>query len=137
MKMFHPATIRECGHTFCESCLHDWFNSTYMQHVTLHPEFLEGPQIPMEYFRNQHLPQFAQAIRGFYTEWRRHVPQPMYTCPTCRTLVKDKPIEVFFVKDVVRKVAQAMDNGKLDGGRSPKRLNRGMGSIWEGFFPEK
>lgn len=64
-------------------------------------------------------------------EQRAAIPKPVYTCPTCREKVTARPVEVFALKEVVRRIA------KLTGGESsPRRTggNREVGTIWDGFF---
>ncbi|TFY75209.1 hypothetical protein EWM64_g8803 [Hericium alpestre] len=36
-RMWKPATLTDCGHTFCQHCLTDWFSTTLAQHMTAHP----------------------------------------------------------------------------------------------------
>ena len=71
-------------------------------------------------------------------QWKTSVPQPKYTCPACRTDVESKPIEVYFVKEAVSKMAKLMkDSGNgNDVGRPAPRMNRTGGGLWDGFFPE-
>jgi hypothetical protein len=58
----------------------------------------------------------------------------VYTCPTCREVVRNKPVEVFALKSVVGTVSNAM------GETSPKKKSvkgKKMASAgpWDGFFP--
>ena len=36
------------------------------------------------------------------------IPQPVYTCPTCRDVVRNKPVEIFALKTVVETISNAM-----------------------------
>jgi hypothetical protein len=61
--------------------------------------------------------------------------RPEYTCPTCRKEVKNKPVEDFALKSVVRTLAGAM------GEHSPTKKANGRGGgngkaqgPWDGFF---
>jgi hypothetical protein len=60
-------------------------------------------------------------------------PQPTYTCPTCREQVKNKPVEDFALKSVVRTVAGAMGENsptkKVNG-----RVGNGRPGPWDRFF---
>ncbi|KAK0445075.1 hypothetical protein EV421DRAFT_1902533 [Armillaria borealis] len=37
MKMRMPNIVTECGHSYCASCLHEWFSTTLFQYKLLHP----------------------------------------------------------------------------------------------------
>ncbi|THG94733.1 hypothetical protein EW145_g8087 [Phellinidium pouzarii] len=132
LKMWNPATLTGCGHTFCEKCLHEWFNATYTRHVQTYPAFLAGPQIPEQYMRHLNDPHVAAMVAEIRANFVRRVPRPVYTCPTCRVAVRTRPVTVYTLKAVVRKVARLMGDGE----GSPRRIvNRAVGSIWAGFFP--
>ncbi|KAH8113505.1 hypothetical protein DFH11DRAFT_304147 [Phellopilus nigrolimitatus] len=133
LKMWSPATLVGCGHSFCEKCLHDWFNTAFTQHVQLHPDFLAGPQIPEDLARHSNNPRVAPVIEQIRADFRKRVPSPEYTCPTCRVAVKRKPVEVYALKEFVRKAAKL--SGESEEG--PRRANRAVGSVFDGFFPKK
>ena len=41
----------ECGHSFCKSCLDDWFNTVLAQHIKSYPQYNVNEPIPAA-FRN-------------------------------------------------------------------------------------
>ncbi|KAH8115506.1 hypothetical protein DFH11DRAFT_1543002 [Phellopilus nigrolimitatus] len=133
LKMWSPATLVGCGHSFCEKCLHDWFNTAFTQHVQLHPDFLAGPQIPEDLARHSNDPRVAPVIEQIRADFRKRVPSPEYTCPTCRVAVKRRPVEVYALKEFVRKAAKLLGESE----EGPRRANRAVGSVFDDFFPKK
>ena len=116
--------LSDCGHTFCQPCLRDWFNTSLTQFLATNPHL-------------RHMQALPQA--ALYQQ------APHYTCPTCRTTVKSSPVEVFALKALVRTIATAA------GESSPKKppaaaqhgggMNRAQGvhtpGPWDGFFPRR
>ncbi|KAF8893936.1 hypothetical protein BD779DRAFT_1669452 [Infundibulicybe gibba] len=138
-KMWVPYLLPDCGHTFCQTCLQDWFSSVLVQHIANHPHYnLDQPNIFL-------IPQITAALRGMLSArnpqiqhllTQLHSQQPRYTCPTCRKPVHGRPIENFALKALIRTIASA------GGESSPKKAanSKGKGVTlrddpWSGFFP--
>lgn len=60
-------------------------------------------------------------------------PRPVYTCPVCREEVKNKPVEDFALKGVVRTLAGAMGESS-PGKKANGRAGNGRAGPWDGFF---
>ena len=118
-------SLPDCGHTFCEGCLQDWFDKTLSEH-TRHqrPYDLTAANIGGAYQHIQPRVQInfsaAAFLEGAYNGLPFHqarpverqlppqlLPKPSYTCPSCRAEVKSRPIEEFSLKAMVRAVAAA------------------------------
>ncbi|KAF9268798.1 hypothetical protein L218DRAFT_531260 [Marasmius fiardii PR-910] len=133
LKLWTPCILPDCGHTFCQTCLQDWFSTTLLQHMQTHPHYTPNQRLPANI---QHMIAIAPQLLHQYVGLLP--PQPNYTCPTCRASVKSRPTESFSLKAVVRAVA------KVQRESSPRKLttNRGTGrgtasndGPWDGFFP--
>lgn len=126
-----PSSLSACGHTFCSSCLNDWFNTTLAHHMQAHPHYTAEITVPAQFRARQNHPRMAEALRRYIAEQRERMPHPQYTCPTCREVVLTKPVEVYALKEMVRMVA-----AMLGGQSSPKKVvNRAHGGPFDGFFP--
>ncbi|EGO25091.1 hypothetical protein SERLADRAFT_386462 [Serpula lacrymans var. lacrymans S7.9] len=138
LKMWTPYILSECGHSFCQSCLQDWFSATFTHHMAVHPNFIQGQTIPHQaralllhpsILFDAKLQQQVQLMLAQYQSL-----QPPYTCPKCRHGVYTRPVEDFKLKAIVQQMAEAL--GEL----SPrKEVCRSKGSRnegpFDGFFP--
>jgi len=141
IKLWRPFILPECGHTFCQSCLEDWFNTTLAQHMVAHPNYNANaqnqslnslPRLIYDYLARNNVAQQDQLrLRAMFPH--HGMPTPQYTCPTCRKQVKNRPVEDFALKSLVRAIAGAA------GEPSPKKLGgepkTAIGRTWDGFFP--
>ena len=134
----HPHSLSGCGHTFCQSCLSDWFSTAHVQHLAAHPGYPAHPP-----------PVDADTYARLPAHIRAYIPQqpgPKYTCPACRQAVHRRPTESFALKNVVRVVAAARgEHSPRKPTPAPARTTRGGRAAkaaapappvdpWAGFF---
>jgi len=62
------------------------------------------------------------------------IPQPVYTCPTCRDVVRNKPVEIFALKSIVETISNAMGetSPKATSVKGEKPASAGP---WHEIFP--
>ncbi|KAF8160919.1 hypothetical protein B0H34DRAFT_795766 [Crassisporium funariophilum] len=144
-RMWTPYVLPDCGHTYCQSCLQDWFGTTLAQFMNANPHYdidhvNHAPQLDVLLQTLMQNPRAANhpQLNALLT---RLLPLgPQYTCPTCREPVRTRPTEDFTLKALVRTIANAT------GENSPKKpvfaKPNGKASIttlgpWDGFFPRR
>jgi len=127
LRLWSPYVLPECGHIFCQSCLHDWFTTILNKFVADNPGYVPNP-----------LPQAASNShpRSFATV---NAPRPQYSCPTCRMAVSMKPAEVYALKAIVRAVAsvagEKSPNKNTSRRRSTGKQRNTPEGVWDRLFP--
>ncbi|KAJ7164987.1 hypothetical protein C8R46DRAFT_301771 [Mycena filopes] len=116
-KMWSPFILPDCGHTFCQTDLENWFAAALKVHRNAYPYYNVN----------------APAVLNIYGQMQQQFPLPAYSCPKCREKVRSKPIQNFALKSLVRAVAEQ------SGETSPKKavVVGGSNNAWNQFFPAR
>ncbi|KAK0212616.1 hypothetical protein DFS33DRAFT_48369 [Desarmillaria ectypa] len=143
LKMWSPHILPECGHTFCQSCLRDWFNTTLEKHRRQHPHYHPNQPIMLPRYLREMLfyPQIdPQQLSVLVKQITAASGGPAFSCPTCREPVKTRPVEIFAIKSLVRTVAAAQ--GESSPRKGPEGRSRSKNKAparregpWDLFFP--
>ncbi|KAF8883718.1 hypothetical protein BD779DRAFT_1539141 [Infundibulicybe gibba] len=139
-EMWVPYLLPDCGHTFCQTCLQDWFDSILVQHITTHPHYdLNQPNVLL-------MPQITAALRGMpsardpqiqHLLMQLNSQHPQYTCPTCCKPVHGRPVENFALKALVQIITSVRGESSPEKAANPK--GKGVtrrNEPWSGFFPQ-
>ncbi|KDQ27943.1 hypothetical protein PLEOSDRAFT_1083864 [Pleurotus ostreatus PC15] len=146
MKMWRPYLLPECGHSFCESCIQDWFSTILARHIQAHPEYNANnhrQNVPAHIRQMMPYAEYHPQVQQMLAQYNLQNPQPEYNCPTCRVEVKSRPIEDFALKAIVRVVAKAQgevspqkpvstSSNKKGKRRAPQKTQK---SVWDPYFP--
>jgi hypothetical protein len=109
-------SLPDCGHTFCEGCLQDWFSKTDSESAALLHSFDINTV-------NHGAQQYNQPRLGM------NFGAIPYTCPFCRAEVNSRPTEDFALKAIARAVAAA------SGETSPDFVGKtGISTAFDKFF---
>jgi hypothetical protein len=136
-------SLPDCGHTFCEGCLQDWFSKTDNESAVLLHSFdtnavngrvqqYNQPRFDMNFGATAFL---EGAYNGMSFNVARPVERPLrsqaipYTCPLCHAEVNSRPTEDFALKAIARFVAAA------SGETSPDFVGKtGISTAFDKFF---
>ncbi|EKM80794.1 hypothetical protein AGABI1DRAFT_126832 [Agaricus bisporus var. burnettii JB137-S8] len=142
-RLYTPYLLPGCGHTFCLSCLRDWFGMTHAQFLQTNPHWNPNAQ-------NQNILRIRSLLRPEYLVHPQiqhemlHIqqPQPQFTCPTCRKRVYQRPVEVYALKSLIRMSLSAneAEKAKIPPDTTVVEKRRGRLVVvdpWDGFFPRE
>ncbi|KAI1785744.1 hypothetical protein LXA43DRAFT_1036366 [Ganoderma leucocontextum] len=107
----------QCGHLFCQQCLHDHFTYTLDTFKVNNPEFDEttGLHIAPQIRGKLDDPITPRSLRRFLIRRAKHtskdMPQPKYLCPSgCGKLQTRTPIPVYALAEAMHIIAPAGTN---------------------------
>ncbi|KAK7024620.1 hypothetical protein VNI00_016124 [Paramarasmius palmivorus] len=128
--MWVPCALAACGHVFCFTCLHSWFQAILdnfrLQYPDYNPrEHSAAPLTAEERLQFIGIQYAHEAIPILRTKVPIH---PHYTCPDCRGHVSQRPVVIYALKNIItelgsiRRLEPLGSNGEQD---------------WENFWPSR
>lgn len=126
-----------CGHTFCQGCLTTWFTEIQSKYAARHPTYNPEPDY------QDHLRLLADADLPVHTHidvgeemqtLLLGIGQPTYTCPTCRAVVRTRPVEGIALEEVAQIVGMRMGEDSLTQAASRARTSAGILEFGIAFF---
>ena len=107
--MSRPFALAPCGHVHCHHCLVNWFSTEPAAPLGQAVQQAEPPPAPAENNEGNDANGALVPAAAPAPEQRRPAPliRRKKTCPHCRAVVREKPVEVWSIKDMVGAVARS------------------------------
>ncbi len=123
----HIRRLVECGHAFCQMCLEQWFRTITTEYEETHPDYNPyevtiAPEVVMDAVVHFVPRTFMKTVKDLDIEG------PILTCPTCRTTATSRPVETLALKNIVKTVAGAQEEGEGSGDMERKDKGKIRGS---------
>ncbi|KAK0464866.1 hypothetical protein IW261DRAFT_1575102 [Armillaria novae-zelandiae] len=136
LPLWYPYILPDCGHLFCERCIHNWVDTIMKVHrgqsntqffwsrpITIPPEVTRGMAHPLIEYRT---------VLSLFDKVRKAVEGPTFSCPQCRKEVKNRPVQVYAMKSITEKMASTHGENMPP---NPVPLFAGRYCHWDEFFP--
>ncbi|KII90908.1 hypothetical protein PLICRDRAFT_28800 [Plicaturopsis crispa FD-325 SS-3] len=119
-----PTSLYECGHTFCEPCISQWFETRLVAFLQ------DNGATTLEW-----APPFnADALHAVLERLQLKVPRNLYDCPCCRAQVYRKPVSTCVATKVSTDILQRVDDaaGDINGWRDERLSSLSdLFALWE------
>ncbi|KAK0490210.1 hypothetical protein IW261DRAFT_1412785 [Armillaria novae-zelandiae] len=136
LPLWYPYLLPDCGHIFCEKCIHDWLEAIMKKHrEQTNPGFLWSRPIlvPLEVVRGIAWPSVEyHVVLTLFNKIRKAMKGPAFSCPLCRKEVRNRPVQAFTMKSITQKLAST--RGETMPVIEIPKLG-GRYSHWDEFFP--